>query len=123
MATESPNGVLGRDCVDCVGPRVRARGARVCVRVHVGVLVSEWAEMIARAYEQAPRTYQDAYKAFLTDTAKFRAVDQGASFHAGWHAACNALANRLVEWLDEPAGDDVSAFLGFVEELRRGDLS
>jgi hypothetical protein len=33
------------------------------------------------------------------------------------------LANRLVEWLDEPAGDDVAAFLGFVAELRKGDLS
>jgi hypothetical protein len=38
-------------------------------------------------------------------------------------AACDALANRLVEWLDEPAGDDVAAFLEFVAELRKGDLS
>jgi hypothetical protein len=38
-------------------------------------------------------------------------------------AACDALANRLVAWLDAPAGDDVGAFLEFVAELRKGDLS
>ena len=83
----------------------------------------DWEGMIVKAYEQAPRTYQDAYKAFLSARAGFTAVDSGATFHAGWYAACDALANRLVEWLDEPSGDDVSAFLEFVEELRRGDLS
>lgn len=81
----------------------------------------EWEGMIVKAYEQAPRSYQDAYRKYVSERSPD--ADQASAFHAGWHAACNALANRLVEWLDEPAGDDVSAFLGFVEELRRGDLS
>lgn len=84
---------------------------------------SEWRERINAAYIPAPRTYKDAYKAFLLKSAEIPATDKALGFHAGWQAACNALANRLVEWLDEPAGDDVSAFLGFVEELRRGDLT
>ena len=99
--------------------------ARVCLRVYGGVLVNfdEWRDRIEAAQIPAPRTYQDAYQSFLRETANFKSVDTGAGFHAGWMKACDALANRLVGWLDEPAGDDVSAFLGFVEELRRGDLS
>lgn len=85
--------------------------------------MENWAEQIERAYVPAPRTYQDAYKHFLTLFPQVDSLDKAAGFRAGWGAACDALANRLVKWLDEPAGDDVSAFLGFVEELRRGDLS
>jgi hypothetical protein len=85
----------------------------------------EWQSMILRAYEQAPKTYQTAYADFLKANlnAEHAFPDHAGLFLAGWLAACDALANRLVEWLDEPAGDDVKAFLGFVEELRRGDLS
>ena len=81
--------------------------------------------MIERAYLQSSRSYQEAYAEFIkVNRAKGQAFpDHAALFMAGWLAACDALANRLVEWLDEPAGDDVKAFLGFVEELRRGDLS
>lgn len=49
MAAESANGVLGRDCVDCVGPRVCVCRARVCVCVYGGILVS--AELEARIFE------------------------------------------------------------------------
>jgi hypothetical protein len=85
----------------------------------------EWQSMILRAYEQAPKTYQTAYADFLKANlnAEHPFPDHAGLFLAGWLAACDALANRLVGWLDEPAGDDVKAFLGFVEELRRGDLS
>jgi hypothetical protein len=85
---------------------------------------NEWRSMIERAYEQAPRSYQEAYADFLrANLAKGQTFpDHAGLFLAGWLSACDALANRLVEWLDAPAGDDVAAFLGFVEELRRGNL-
>lgn len=84
---------------------------------------TEWQKMIERANTPAPRTYQEAYKAFLLAFPDVDSLDKAAGFHAGWLGACDALANCLVEWLDAPAGDDVSAFLGFVEKLRRGDLA
>jgi hypothetical protein len=83
----------------------------------------EWREAIASAYEPAPRTYVEAYQSFQAKTAELYSVDSKAAFQAGWMNACDALANRLVKWLDEPSGDDVQAFLGFVAELRQGDLS
>lgn len=83
----------------------------------------EWRERINAAYVPAPRTYQDAYKEFLFKFPEIGAGDKASGFHAGWLSACDALANRLVEWLDEPAGDDVAAFLGFVADLRKGNLS
>ena len=49
MAAESTNRFLGRDCVERVGPRVRACRTRVCVCVHGGILVS--AEYEARIFE------------------------------------------------------------------------
>ena len=103
-----------------------AGDARICLRVHGGILVNfdEWESAIIRAYKDAPATYQTAYAAWLKSTlGTGLPKDHAGLFLAGWLAACDALANRLVGWLDEPAGDDVSAFLGFVEELRRGDLS
>lgn len=84
---------------------------------------NEWRDRINAAHIPAPRTYQDAYKTFILRFADIPAGDKASGFHAGWLAACDALANRLVEWLDEPAGDDVAAFLEFVAELRKGDLS
>ena len=83
---------------------------------------AEWRDRIEAAHIPAPRTYQEAYKAFILRFAEIPATDKASGFHSGWMMACDALANRLVEWLDEPAGDDVSAFLGFVAELRKGDL-
>jgi hypothetical protein len=100
--------------------------ARFRLRVHGGFLVNfdEWESAIIRAYKDAPATYQTAYAAWLKSTlGTGLPKDHAGLFLAGWLAACDALANRLVGWLDEPAGDDVSAFLGFVEELRKGDLS
>lgn len=85
--------------------------------------MNEWQERILAAYKQAPRTYQDAYKAFLTGWNNEPPADSAASFHSGWLMACDALANRLVEWLDAPAGDDVAAFLSFIADLRGGDLT
>ena len=83
----------------------------------------EWRAMIDNAYLQSSRTYQEAYADFLKAyPAEGGHPDHAGLFRAGWLAACDALANRLVEWLYAPAGDDVAAFLGFVEELRRGDL-
>ena len=108
---------------------VRSFGAdhtRIRLRVHGGFFVNfdEWESAIIRAYKDAPATYQTAYAAWLKSTlGTGLPKDHAGLFLAGWLAACDALANRLVEWLDEPAGDDVKAFLGFVEELRRGDLS
>lgn len=84
---------------------------------------NEWRDRIEAAHIPAPRTYQDAYLAFVLKFEQISATDKASGFHAGWLAACDALANRLVEWLDEPAGDDVAAFLEFVAELRKGDLS
>jgi hypothetical protein len=84
---------------------------------------SEWRDRIDAAYTPAPRTYQDAYLAFVLKFEQISATDKASGFHAGWLAACDALGNRLVEWLDEPAGDDVAAFLEFVAQLRKGDLS
>ena len=84
---------------------------------------SEWRDRIEAAYVPAPRTYQDAYKTYLQGAGSGKKVDTGASFQQGWMMACDALANSLVEWLDDPAGDDVAAFLEFVAELRKGDLS
>jgi hypothetical protein len=84
---------------------------------------NEWRERINAAHIPAPRTYQEAYEAFILRFAEIPATDKASGFHAGWLAACDALANRLVEWLDEPAGDDVAAFLEFVAQLRKGDLS
>lgn len=72
MAAESKNGFLWRDCVDCVGPRVCVRGARVCVRVYVGVLVS--AELEARIFElemnlaNAQLERDQAYRTLELDT-------------------------------------------------------
>ena len=83
----------------------------------------EWEKQIVDANTPAPRTYQDGYKQFLTLFPQVDSLDKAAGFRAGWFGACDALANRLVEWLDEPAGDDVAAFLGFVDELRKGDLT
>lgn len=84
---------------------------------------TEWRDRINAAYVPAPRTYQEAYAKFLERYGEIPAMDKASGFHAGWLAACDALANRLVEWLDEPAGDDVAAFLGFVADLRKGNLS
>ncbi len=84
---------------------------------------NEWRNEINSAYKPAPRTYQEAYAEFLLKYEQISAADKASGFHAGWISACKALANRLVEWLDEPAGDDVAAFLEFVAELRNGDLS
>jgi len=101
------------------------RGGWFCVYRFGGGIVtefSEWRDRIEAAHIPAPRTYQEAYKAFILRFAEIPATDKASGFHSGWMMACDALANRLVEWLDEPAGDDVSAFLGFVAELRKGDL-
>ena len=81
-----------------------------------------WRDHIEKAYTPAPRTYQDAYKAFIDAFGDVSAVDKAAGFHAGWLSACDAMANLLVEWLDAPPSDDVTVFLGFVDQIRKGDL-
>jgi hypothetical protein len=105
---------------------VRACGCRFRVHRFGGGIVtefSEWRDRINAAHIPAPRTYQEAYQSFILRFAEIPATDKASGFHSGWMMACDALANRLVEWLDEPAGDDVAAFLEFVAELRKGDLS
>lgn len=126
LSQVGPCDVVGFCCLVGAYRSFGAGDARLCLRVYGGVLVNfeEWEEAIIRAYNEAPATYQTAYAAWLKSTlGTGLPKDYAGLFLAGWLAACDALANRLVGWLDEPAGDDVSAFLGFVEELRKGDLS
>lgn len=82
----------------------------------------EWADDVARAYVQVPRTYQEAYKLFLDRYPQHDSLDKAAGFHGGWMAACDALANLVVAWLDDPqSGDQV--VLDLVSQMRRGNLS
>ena len=85
--------------------------------------MNEWQERILAAYKQAPRTIYEAFEAFEESDAGLPIDSKAFVFRVGWLMACDALANRLVEWLDAPAGDDVDAFLSFVSDLRGGDLT
>ena len=80
----------------------------------------DWRKMIADAYVPAPATMREALHAFRDVFPSPLSDAEMYAFEIGWLMACDALANRLVQWLDAPAGDDVEAFLTFVAEIREG---